>query len=147
VGALAVVLIVAGCGGGSGDEKTASISKTEFVRKANALCTKGEEKLHSDFVAFSNEKNNNPTPSRAEYEEFINRVISPNLKREIAELQALGTPQGDEAQVEALLAAVEEGLQNAEEKPELVTVGNSELFAKAIKLATAYGLAACAQSY
>lgn len=147
-GALTLVLVVTGCGGGSnGGTSTAVLSKVEFVKRANALCAKGQEKLHSDFIAFSTEKNDNPNPSRAEYEEFIDKVVAPNLNREIAELQALGSPKGDEDEVEAMFAAVEEGLQGAEEKPEMVTIGNSKLFAKAIKLAAAYGLTACAQSY
>lgn len=148
VGAVALAIVVVGCGGdGSGETKTASLDKAEFVKRANALCTKGQEKLHSDFVAFSTKKNDNPNPSRAEYEEFIDKVVAPNLNREIAELQALGAPVGDEGQVGAMLAAVKEGLRGAEERPEMVTIGNSKLFAKAIKLAAAYGLTACAQSY
>jgi ABC-type glycerol-3-phosphate transport system substrate-binding protein len=38
---LAIVLVLAGCGGGSTDssESTSSLTKAEFVKKGNAICT------------------------------------------------------------------------------------------------------------
>jgi hypothetical protein len=148
VGVLAMLLGLAGCGGGNGDQSTtASISKATFIKDANAVCVKGEEKMHSDFVVFSNEKNDNPNPSKAEYEEFIDRVVAPDSTRLIGEIRALGVPAGDEGRVEGMLAAVEEGLQKAKENPEFVATRTNEIFANATKIATAYGLPACAQLY
>jgi hypothetical protein len=143
--ALAVVP-AAGCGG-SDSTTTALIGKAEFIKKANAICTKDAKKMHADFVAFSTEHNDNPSPSKSEYEEFIAKVIEPHMTRQISEIRALGTPKGDKRTAEEILSAVEEGLQKAKEKPELVTTHNIEIFGKAIRLATAYGLAACAQTY
>lgn len=149
IGALAVAVVIVGCGGGGGGSSTAtaSIGKAEFVKKANAICAKDEKKMHTDFAVFSSEHNDNPTPSRGEYEEFINQVLEPNMTRQINEIRGLGTPAGDEGGAEEIIAAVEEGLQKAKERPEEVTTHNAEIFAKAIQLATAYGLAACAQTY
>ncbi len=148
--ALAVVLVGTGCGGGSGNDgetTTSSIGKGEFIKKANAICAKDGEKMHADFLAFSSEHNNNPNPSKAEYEEFVNSVIEPDMKQQIADIRTLGTPTGDEGQTEEIFEAVEEGLQRSKEQPELVTTSNSEFFGRAIKLANEYGLAVCAQSY
>jgi hypothetical protein len=145
--ALVSALVAAGCGSDSGDTATASISKAEFVKQANATCEKGREKLHTDYLVFSREKNGQRVPSRAEYEEYIDRVVAPNLNRLGSQISALEVPEGDEDQIEALLAAIDEGLENAEAKPESVLANNAEIFSKAIKLATAYDLAACAETF
>ena len=148
-GALTVVFVAIGCGGGGSDSSTtaSSVSKAEFVREATAVCTKGEEEMHSDFLAFSKEKNGNPSPSKAEYEEFIDQVIAPNMNKQITELRAVGLPSGEEEQGEALLVAIGEGVENAEAKPELISTKTHTLFAKAIKAATGFGLVACAELY
>lgn len=145
VGAFAL-LVAAGCGG-SGDNSTttASIGKAEFIKKANGICEKGQERLHTGFETLINEKAHRSRPE--EEEEWVNRVIAPNLRREMKEIRELGTPGGDEGQVEALFGAIENGLNRLEEKPEEVLSSSHEVFSEAIKLATAYGLAACAQNY
>lgn len=148
VSALVLALVAVGCGGSSGDDATtSSISKVEFVKGANAICKKGAEKLHTDFLAFSSERSDNPKASPAEYEEYIDRVIAPDLSREVAEMRTLGVPEGGEEQVETMLSAIGEGVENAEAKPTAVITANRALFSNAIKLTTAYGLAACAASY
>ena len=148
VGALALLLVGVGCGGSSGGETTASISKSEFVEQANVVCERGREKLHSDFLVFSKEKNDNPNPSSAEYAEYVTRIIAPDMKQEIiAKIRNLGSPKGDEESVDAMLAAVEEGVRKAEEDPRSALINNGQTFAKAIGLATAYGLKACAETY
>jgi hypothetical protein len=148
VGALAVVLAAAGCGGSSDGGTTSSISKAEFVNQANAICQSGHEKLHTDFLAFSKEKGGNPTPSKAEYDEYIEKVVAPDLGQEIvSEIRALGVPEGDNGSVEAMLTAVEEGVAKAKEEPRLALEDNGVTFAKAIKLATAYGLKVCAETF
>lgn len=138
--------VLSGCGGGDATT-TASLSKPEFVRKANVICAKDAHRMQKDFQAFSSAHNDNPNPSRAEYEEFIAKVIEPNLTHQIRTIRALGSPAGDDGTVEEILSAVEESLRTAGENPELVTRGNAEIFGSAIKLATAYGLTACAQAY
>jgi hypothetical protein len=145
--ACALALFAGGCGGAGGSATTASISRAEFVKKANAICAKDEERLHADFLAFSEERQNSSVPPRVEGEESINQIIAPAMTREMEELQALGLPKGDEGHIEALFAAVEEGVQKARERPESVITANSEMFGKAIKLATAYGLNVCASLY
>jgi hypothetical protein len=145
--ALVVALLAGGCGGSSSDDTaTASISKAAFIKKANAICEKSAEKLHTDFLAFYEPGNNSKTP-KAESEEYIEKVVRPDFTQQTTEISALGAPDGSEDQVEALVAAVEEGLVKAEAKPTELVTANAELFANAIKLATAYGLDACVSTY
>jgi hypothetical protein len=144
--ALAAMVALAGCGGGGDSTTTASISKAKFVKEAKAICEKGQEKLHAGFRALIAEKDAQRSRPEEE-EEWVNKVIAPNLTREVSEIRALGMPEGDEARVESLLAAVEDGLHKLQENPQAVLASSAEKFSKAIKLANAYGLEACAQNY
>ena len=152
IGATITALIVGGCGSG-GDESesknvtVSSISKAQFIKKVNTICKKGNEKIHSDYLEFSHEKNDNPTPSKAEYTEFVNRVVMPNVTREIDEIRTVGAPEGDEERVEEIIVALEEGLEKTRENPQLALSANREIFAEAIKFAAAYGLTICSETF
>lgn len=139
-----LVVLVAGCGGSS--ETTAPISKAEFVKKANAICVAGQERLNAGFQAITNEQSA-VRPLAVEEQEWVNRIIVPSISREVAEIRNLGAPAHDNGQVEALLAAIEDGLRKVQEDPKAVLATSAEKFAKATKRATAYGLDACAQNY
>ena len=63
----------------------------------------------------------------------------------MAGLQALPPPSGDEAQVQAIISAAQQGLDKLKADPSLITAsGQDNPFAEANKLAKQYGLTACA---
>jgi hypothetical protein len=99
---LAAALVVTGCG--SSD----SISKAEFVKKADAVCKKGEEAVRKDFGAFAETHENVKKPTEADYAELVDAVVVENVEKEVDDLRALGAPEGDEGKVEAMLQAREE---------------------------------------
>jgi hypothetical protein len=144
VALLAAAIAVAGCGGGD-STTTASIGKAEFIKKAEAICERGQQKLHSGYEALINEKAHRSTLE--EEEEWVERVIAPNLTQEVSEIRALGMPKGDEARVEGLLEAVEDGLRELQENPQSVLASSAEKFNKAIQLENSYGLQVCVQNY
>lgn len=136
---LAVVLIVAGCGD---DSSTASISKAQFVKKANAVCKKGTKQLQVDYLAFVT-KSQVTNPTEDDYAKLVDVVFAPNLQQEADEIRALGAPSGDEDEVEEIAKALEEAVEAAEKEPELVL--GTEVFTKSSKLADEYGLKACGE--
>jgi hypothetical protein len=145
---IAAALLVIGCGGGSGDSSSvSSLSKKEFIVKADAICRKGNERMQAELfkVLRKNRVGGKLTkPSLADNEKFIAAVLIPDLKQEISELKALGVPEGDEERVDAIVAALEEGLETAEENPETVAAGSSDMvFGIASRLAGEYGLEVC----
>jgi hypothetical protein len=145
--AFATMVAAAGCGGDSGNgTTTASIDKAEFVKRANAICTEGQEKLQTGFEALTHEQSASSSVAAKE-EEWVNRVVAPSISQEVGELRALGTPRHDGGRVEALLAAVEDGLQKLKADPKSVLATSAKKFAVAIGRAEAYGLDACAQNY
>jgi hypothetical protein len=146
VGALVAMLAV-GCGGGSsgGDTEVtvSSMSKAEFIKKADAVCKKGSEAITADYGEFLREHKGVKNPTEALFSELVDRVVAPNLEREVEEIRALGAPKGQEARVEAVLAAVERSLTTAEEEPRNVINDMPKVFGEADKVAKQYGFRVC----
>jgi hypothetical protein len=148
--ALAIALIVAGCGGGGSDNEVtaSSITKAEFLKKADAVCERGNEQTQADVAAYVEEKNfslsKKQTP--AQYTAFIEAVLVPNVNKEIEEIRDLGAPSGDEDQVEAILSALEDAVAKAQKESKAVVQERTDLFGRASELAKEYGLKACGQA-
>ncbi|HXR30386.1 MAG TPA: hypothetical protein VN752_04545, partial [Solirubrobacterales bacterium] len=145
-GALALVVLVAGCGGGDdaeGEVTTASISKAEFAKQADAVCKEGEKQVEKDFSVYLKEHEDITKPTEEDYAELVEVVLAPHVEEEIDGIRELGAPAGDEDQVEELLEAREESLEAAKEEPELVVTDSTKVFGEWRKLAQTYGLEAC----
>ncbi len=141
-GALVIALIVAGCGGD--DSSSTSISKEEFIAKADAVCQKAAKRLEKGLVGFLVKGKKIQKPSQADNEKFVVTVLIPSLRREIKEMQALGIPDGDEEKVGAMIDALKEGLETAEDNPEVVAAGGTDVvFGISSRLAGEYGIETC----
>lgn len=151
LGALVVVLTVAGCGGSDGDETT-RVSKAEFVKEGGAICVATRKGIRSDFEAFTRssegreleraEKANELTPVEAAAK-VGEEIIVPAMRQELEEFRALGIPDGDDDQVNALLEAFEEGAEKAEEHPERAATDGTEAFGGSGDVADDFGLVGC----
>ncbi|HWA53325.1 MAG TPA: hypothetical protein VG816_04055 [Solirubrobacterales bacterium] len=144
---IAVAMLVAGCGGGGDSSSTSSISKEEFIAKADAICKKSNKQMEAEifkYLRHNRVKGSLRKPSVEDNEKFIEAVLIPNLEREIKELKALGVPAGDEEKVGAMISALEEGLETAKTEPETVAAGSSDIiFGIASRLAGEYGIETC----
>ena len=177
-GALAIALILVGCGGNggdsttasdastssaasttspgtdsttspSGDSTTSSLSKAEFIKKADAICASGAKRTQSEYAAYVEEKkiSGKKEPTPAQYAEVSEDIQVPAFKRQTEEIRALGAPAGEEDKVTALLDAVDAGIEKLEEAdPKEALESSSSMFAEADKLAGAYGLKVCGHS-
>jgi len=142
----AVILVLAGCGGGSSStESTSSLTKAEFVKKGNAICAKGEKEVEAGVEGFIKENNfsEKKPPTGAQMEALAEEVLLPTVRKQLDEIRALGIPSGEEQEVEAIFVAVEEGIEKTEEDPSAFAEGGSGPFVKANKLAREYGLTVC----
>jgi hypothetical protein len=146
IAAVIVAALLVGCGG-SDDSSGESISKEEFIAKADAICKKGNEGMEKELYKFLRQSRSGGAlrkPSVEQNEKFIVTVLIPNLRREIKEIKALGIPDGDEERIEALIAALEEGLETAEDETATVAAGTSDIvFGIASRLAGEYGATVC----
>jgi hypothetical protein len=141
-GLLGIALVMAGCGSG-GDSSTASISKAEFVKAADATCEKAENRIQADYAVFLKEHEKVTSPTKAEYDELADKVFVSNVEEEIAELRALGIPDGDGEKVEDFIDARQESIQIAEENPKMLLTEGAKVTAKSAQIAQEYGLKSC----
>jgi basic membrane lipoprotein Med (substrate-binding protein (PBP1-ABC) superfamily) len=145
--AAAILLIVAGCGGGSdSSSESSSITKAQFIKQADAICAKGNKENEAEFEKFAKEKglSEKKEPTKAQQEEAISEIVGPGVQKQIEEIDALGAPEGDEGKIEAMIDAVEEGVEEIEENPAALVEGKNPL-AKGSKLAKEYGLKTCGE--
>lgn len=143
IAVLAIAAVASGCGGG-GDASTASISKAEFIKKADAICTEGGERTQSNFAAFAKE---NKIPegkelTTAQWEAAGTKVIVPALEQQAEEVRQLGIPAGDEAQIEAFLDGVDKAVEEIEENPKLAKSA-PKLLTDAHQAIKGYGFKVC----
>lgn len=140
--AIGLSLALAACGGSS-DESTTALTKAEFLKQGNAICSKGNEEIGK--AAEKEFPRSGGRPSQKEMEQFTSQTIVPDLESQIQQISELPAPEGDEEKVEAIVEEAEASLDKLKEDPSLVTSEGSENpFAKANELAGEYGLKVCA---
>jgi hypothetical protein len=145
------ILLVSGCGGGGSNEvsvTTGSLSKAQFISRADALCTAARNQFNREYIAFG--KKHPIPPSKAGQRkwlsEIVERMLAPSYESHFEEIGALGAPSGDEEKISEFLTAFERRLGEIEENP--TELGASPYpFKDVAKMAKAYGLSGCANSF
>jgi hypothetical protein len=136
VGGLAIGLIAAGCGDDDDGDEAASLTKEEWIAQADEICAQGNEEIGQQ----AGEVFGGGPPSAAEERRFAEEVVVPNIEEQVADVKALSPPEGDEEQVDAIIAAAEEGLAQAEENPLAI---NEDALDEATQLMAEYGSKVC----
>ena len=143
-GVVAIVVVAAGCGSSSGSDSS-SLTKAEFIKKADAICSRGEKSIEDGAEKFAKENNvDTEKPTKAQKEEVITQVVAPNIRKQGEEISELGAPSGEDEKVEAIVTAVEEGADALEEEPTTLFEGKNPL-EHGSKLAKEYGLKVCGE--
>lgn len=133
---LVFALLAAGCGGSS-DE---ALTKSEFVKQGNAICVEATEAREKEILKIIKSANPNDD-QKALQREAADKAV-PFYEGAAEEIADLGAPKGDEAKVEALVAAMEEAAAKVKASPQTAIAGNLP-FRKANEAAEGYGLDAC----
>jgi hypothetical protein len=129
-------LLAAGCGGSSEE----ALTKSEFVKQGNAICakaTKTREKAVIELI-----KGADPQTSQKALQREAADIALPPYETAAEEIDDLGAPDGGEAEVEAIVEAMEEAAAQVDANPQTAIAGNLP-FRKANKAAESYGLDAC----
>jgi hypothetical protein len=131
----ALALGAAACG--SDDEST--IAKEDFIAQANEIC-----KTITDETDAASEEALSDNPTDAEIEAFWTDTARPGIEDQVDQIRELGAPEGDEAEIDALLAEVEAATEETQQAVDAGTVGEGpDPFEKADQLSVDYGLTEC----
>jgi hypothetical protein len=143
-------LIAAGCGGGGDDSDTSSasattgpLSKAEYIAKGDQICAQGTLVIGQA----GREQFGSSQPTREQAVQFGQDTVVPSLEDTLAKLRALQPPPGDQAKTTAIYDALEKGLDQLKQDPNLFVESSSGgAFAEANQVAQAYGFKQCGQS-
>jgi hypothetical protein len=139
VALLAAGAIATGCGssdGNSDSTTTASLTKAEWIAKADAICKQGNQEINQATKQFQGK------PTQAQFDQFATDTLAPSVQKQVDQIRALSAPGGNEAQVNAILDAAEADVNKVKANPSSI---QGDPFADANKLARAYGLKVCGQ--
>jgi len=138
----ALTLVAVGCGDDDGAEITDAAGKAEFVSQANEICKRGSAKVQAAFEQLQGK------PSRRQTEKVIAEVGIPTIQADVDAIRALGIPEGDRDEVEAMLQDTERIIDQAR-----VDIGaffadkqGKDPWADVDRRLAAYGLTACAEA-
>jgi hypothetical protein len=129
-------LVLAGCGD-SEPKAESALTKTEFIKKADAICADSQARL--DKLGADISENSNMT----EIQTFLEKKAIPELAATVAKIRKLKPPKADEKQVDEMLDALEAELAKVKKNPMAIMGDNA--FEAANKLAEDYGLTTCSE--
>ena len=152
MGVAALAVFFAACGSDDESEsesESSALTKAEFIKQADAACTKENKELAAELTAFlASHKLKNGVPTQAQKEEIVRELNIPHLEGRIEMLRELPPPDTEAEQVEAIIATTEDGLAAMKEDP-LVSLSDpaERSIVRALKLSRAFGLTVCGTTY
>lgn len=151
-GAGLVLVLGSGCGGSSSTSEsssvtvqTGSLSKAEFIKRADAICEASRKQFVAEYKNFAEKNEKAFSSNRADtIRRLANEVMIPNYEKRIEEIAALGAPVADSAKVAAYIRVVEGALQKVRREPVRVSESLNTVFAPIAIAAQHYGIQSCA---
>lgn len=142
-------LLVSGCGGDSStaDETSASLTKKQFVKRADAYCTRGYKAQARAMEKYAKKHGFSREPTQAEREEINTAVVLGFVRRKIEFFKSLPAPEGDEKEIRRMIESMERGLEQTERNPaSLAKPYDPEPFTDTRHLTAEYGPYVCGQA-
>lgn len=152
--AIAALVLLAGCGSSSDPEitvQTGSLSKAEFVEKADAICAAARREFlakysslvlaHKSVIASGDEER-----EVALLGEAVDTLLAPNVEGQIEQIGELGAPSADAPKTTLFLEALQERLGELQANPAELTATTTP-FKRAEDAAKRVGMQDCAESF
>ena len=145
-----LALLASGCGDDSStaEDASASLTKEQFVKRADAYCTRGYKAQARAMEAYAKKNGLNFTePTQAEREKINTAVVLGFVRRKIEFFESLPAPEGDEKEVRQMIESMERGLEQSERNPaSLAKPYEPEPFTDTRHLTAEYGPYVCGQA-
>jgi hypothetical protein len=138
------VLALAGVAAGCGDDNASSadsVTKAEFVKQATEACKEVNKETQKNLLAATKSQEGVPASENTE-KQLITTVVVPALTKQAERLEAIGAPEGDEEQVEAITDELHNVIEEAEQNP-VGVAAQTDPFLEVDQMMKDYGIEAC----
>jgi hypothetical protein len=140
VGIAAIATGALGCGSSGEETASASVTKAQFIKAADQVCTKVKDERHDAFVAWQKETG---AQGAEAFEEAVKQIAGPSMSQEAEELEGLSVPQGSEQKVARMIENLAVGSEGVE-KEGYLALGHSPVGRFKYE-AAAFGFKVCYQ--
>jgi hypothetical protein len=153
LGVIGVPLLLAGCGSSS-EAGEPTLTKKQFVKRAEAFCNKEYRAEEADMEAYADKHLLLFGGGEPWEQEVLNEIVLEYVEDKIDFFKSLPVPEGarNEREVKAMIDAFEEGLENSEKNPAALAEPRihskkklPEYWTKSYETTTAYGPWLCGQ--
>jgi hypothetical protein len=115
--ALAVICLgVISCGTSEEEATAQPLTKTEFVKQADAVCARYAQDREAAFESWKKGFPGGYPEARQHLEEGFEEVVAPSMEEQAADLKALTPPARDEAEVARMIGSLSKGSQEIAEE-------------------------------
>lgn len=133
-----------GTSGGESSVEASALSKDEYLERASAACNKERETFLLEVGEFMKRNRSKAKSEAALFTPMIKQVYLPKIEAEITAVRALGAPEGDEAEIEAILVAQQSAVDEVRGAKQLQNFDEIyPYFAEANQMYRDYGFKAC----
>lgn len=136
IGIVAAACVVIGCGSSSDETAEAAVTKAQFIKQAEAICSKTQEQGRKARIAWEQENG-----EELDFHTAFKYIIGPSLEKQAEELESLQAPKGDEARLARMTANLSRGAAGFTAAGTKSKTGSK--FEAFQREAEAYGLVAC----
>ena len=108
-------LFATACGSGN-DNK--ALSKPEYIARSNAICQRTSKEAGVQFnriVGSERPKRGEEQRYLSKAQRFLKQAAIPIIRENLTDRRALGAPEGDEKQIDAIIAAGEKAITGFEQ--------------------------------
>lgn len=152
-GLLVLLLLLLGAGCGSGGDSTSTqaapetLTHKQYARRAQAYCHRDYLRQAKAMEKFRKAHGIPSAPTQAQRERVNTAVVLGFVERRIAFLKSLPVPEGDGKEIQAIIRAMEKGLEESRKNPaSLAKPYDPEPFQENRELTGAYGFWLCGQA-
>jgi hypothetical protein len=149
---IAALLLATGCGGSSDPEvtvQTGSLSKAEFVKKADTICEAARGEFLAKYESFFRAHESDFGDKKKEeafLSDMLETLLAPNVEGQVKKISSLGAPKAYAPEVASFLNELEKRVEEGRDDPFGLTA-TPYPFKKAENVAAKVGMKGCAESF